>query len=171
MKTEIYERIFHLHHKFGPQEFGKICQKLLAIAFRMGGYSRIVERGVQGVDIDAAGDDMEKFTIEVKTTTSRDFNFEQKDYEGLKKRQEDGYKPVLAALRIDRFADWIFAKAEKFKPSRIYIDSLRIHSLEKLEENIIPLFDEALIEHYEDTMREGQSYLDNVLRKQGIELK
>lgn len=171
MKTEIYERLEKLHNKFGPQEFGKICQKLLAIAFRMGGYSHIIERGVQGVDVDAAGEDMEKFTIEVKTTITRDFNFEQKDHDGLKKRQEDGYSPVLAALRLDRFSDWTFAKADKLKPSRVYIDSLKIYSLKGLEEKISPLFDEAVMEHFEGTMNEGQSYLDNCLRQKGVELR
>lgn len=156
-----------LHHRFGAQEFGKICQKFFAIAFKMEGYTRVVERGVQGVDVDAAGKDGENYTVEVKTTLARSVNFGQKDFDGLQKRKADGYKPVLAALRLDRFSNWIFADADKLKQGSIYIDFLKIHRLEELEESICPSFDKAVLEHIEGTMREGQSYLDNVLSQKG----
>ena len=56
MNPIVYTPLLDLHARWGPQEFGKIAQKFLAIAFRYAGYQRIVERGVQGVDVDAAGD-------------------------------------------------------------------------------------------------------------------
>ena len=78
MKTETYEQLKNLHDNYGPQEFGKLCQKFLAVAFQMAGYSHIVERGVQGVDVDAAGEKGEKYAVEVKTTMTKSVNFEQK---------------------------------------------------------------------------------------------
>jgi len=171
MKIEIYERLIELHHKFGAQEFGKICQKFLAIAFQMNGYSHIVERGVQGVDVDAAGKDGNKYSIEVKTTLSRSVNIEQKDFYGLEDRKKDGYRSVIAALRLDRFSDWIFANADRLKPGNIYIEIVKIHRLKELEESIPTSFDEAVMEHYEGTLDEGQSYLDNVLKQKGVELR
>lgn len=163
MKTETYERLKSLHDKYGPQEFGKLCQKFLAITFQRAGYGHIVERGVQGVDVDAAGESEKKYAIEVKTTATKSINFEQKDVDGLQKRKEDGYQPVLAVLRLDRFSDWVFARADKIKPGNIYIDSLRVHKLHELEKRICPLFDEVIKEHYDGTTREGQKYLDNIL--------
>jgi Holliday junction resolvase len=171
MKTEIYERLKNLHDKYGPQEFGKLCQKLLAIGFRMAGYSHIVERGVQGVDVDAAGENGEKYSIEVKTTVGQSLNFEQKDVDGLQKRKEDGYETVLAVLRLDRFSNWIFAKADTIKSRRLLIDSLRPHRLGDLEERICPCIDEAINEHFDETMLGGQKYLDHVLKQKGITVR
>ena len=54
MKTATYLRLCRLHAAHGPRIFGKVCQKLVALAFQEGGCSHVVERGVQGVDIDAA---------------------------------------------------------------------------------------------------------------------
>jgi len=170
MKTEVYERLKELHDKYGPQEFGKLCQKFLAIGFRLAGYSHIVERGVQGVDVDAAEEKGEKYSIEVKTTTKKSVNFEQKDVDGLQKRKKDGYQAVLAVLRLDRFSDWIFAKADRIKPGSLFIDSLRPYRLHELERCICPLIDKAISEHFEGTMGEAQKYLDKVLRQKGIEL-
>ena len=171
MKTEVYERLKELHDKYGPQEFGKLCQKFLAIGFRLAGYSHIVERGVQGVDVDAAGEKGEKYTIEVKTTAGKSVNFEQKDVNGLKERKKDNYQGVLAVLRLDRFANWIFAKADTIKSGSLFIDSLRPYRLRELEAGICPFIDEAVTEHFDGTMREAQKYLDNVLRKKGVEVR
>lgn len=171
MKTETYERLKGLYDKYGPQEFGKLCQKFLAIAFKIAKYPHIVERGVQGVDVDAAGESGDKYAIEVKTTVKKSINFEQKDVDGLQKRREDGYQPVLAILRLNRFSDWIFVQADKIKAGSIYIDSLRVYRLHKLEECICLLFDEAIKEYSDGTMLEAQKYLDDILRQRGVELK
>src|SRR5438045_6882388 len=54
-----------------PIEFGKICQILLAIACVRVGFRRVVERCVQGVDIDAGEHaTFPNLAIEVKTTLS-----------------------------------------------------------------------------------------------------
>lgn len=170
MKTEIYDMLEKLHNKYGAQEFGKLCQKFLAIGFQMAGYSHIVERGVQGVDVDAAGESGEKYAVEVKTTVRKSIKFEQKDVDGLQKRKEDGYQPVLAVLRLDRFSDWIFAKADTIKSGSICIDLLRAYRLHELERCICPFFDKAVKEYFEGTMREAQRYLDNILRQKGVEV-
>lgn len=170
MKAKIYELLKKLHDKYGPQECGKLCQKFLAIGFQMAGYNHIVERGVQGVDVDAAGESGEKYTVEVKTTVTKSVNFEQKDVDGLQKCKENGYQPILAVLRLDRFSDWIFAKADTIKPRSLYIDSLRVYRLRELERCICPLFDKAVKEHFEGTIQEAQRYLDNVLRQKGVEV-
>ena len=170
MKVDTYERLKTLHVKYGPKEFGKLCQKFLAISFKMAGYTHIVERGVQGVDVDAAEQNGDKFAIEVKTTVTRSISFGQKDADGLQKRKEDDYQPLIAVLRLNRFSNWIFARADVMKPGNKYIDSLRVYRSNKLEERIEPFFDEVIKEHYEGAMREGQKYLDEILRQKGVEI-
>ena len=67
-----------------PIEFGKICQILLAIACVRVGFRRVVERCVQGVDIDAGEHaTFPNLSIEVKTTLSGKIHIGQKDIEGL----------------------------------------------------------------------------------------
>lgn len=170
METETYERLKSLHTKYEPRRFGKLCQKFLAISFQMAGY-KAVEREVQGVDLDAAGESGDKYTVEVKTTETKSINFEPKDVDGLQERKEDGYQPILAVLRLDRFSDWIFAKADTIKPGTLYIDSLRAYRLDELERCIRPLFNKVVKEHFDGTVREAQGYLDNVLRQKGVEVR
>ena len=170
MKTETYERLKGLYDKYGPQEFGKLCQKLLALSFQRGGYSHIVERGVQGVDVDAAKEGGEKYSLEVKTTITSLISFEQKDVDGLKKRIEDGYQSLLAVLRFTRFSNWLFAKADAIKAGNILIDSLRPYRCRDLEEYIYPFFERVVEEHFYGAMNEGQKYLDSVLRQKGAEV-
>lgn len=165
MKTDTYERLSALHEKHGSREFGKLCQKFLAIAFQSAGYTHIEERGVQGVDFDAAKDREEKYAVEVKTTAARSVNFEAKDVEGLGKRKKDGYEPLLAVLRLHRFSDWILAEADSIRSGNILIDSLRVYRLSELERRIAPLFDRTVEEHFDGAMKEGQAYLDKVLRQ------
>jgi len=165
MRTETYERLRSLYEKYGSREFGKLCQKFLAIAFQAAGYRHIEERGVQGVDFDAAKERKEKYAVEVKTTVANSISFEEKDVEGLKKRKKDGYQPVLAVLRLHRFSHWILADADSIKSGNVYIDSLRVHRLSELERCIGPLFDRIIEEHFDGAMREAQTYLDKVLRQ------
>src|SRR6266478_6871871 len=90
MSTELYCSLKDLHARHGAREFGKIVQKLLAIGFRLAGFDRIVERGVQGVDVDAVGDSEERYATEVKTTQKDSVPFGPKDMKGLAARQQDG---------------------------------------------------------------------------------
>src|SRR5262245_8749391 len=100
MSVRVYDYLTQVRDGFGPRECGKICQKLLAISFRMAGCNHVVERGVQGVDVDACSPDGEKYTIEVKTTVNNQVALQPKDVEGLcQRRHQDGYQPVLAVLR------------------------------------------------------------------------
>ena len=170
MKTETYERLKSLYEKHKSREFGKLCQKFLAIAFQTAGYTHIEERGVQGVDFDAAKEGKEKYAVEVKTTVGKSVNFEQKDVEGLKRRKKDSYQPVLAVLRLNRFSDWILATADTIESGNLYIDSLRVHRLPELERCIGPLFDRVVEEHFEGAVQEAQTYLDKVLRSKGMKV-
>ena len=166
MKTETYRSLIKLHIKFKPQEFGKICQKILAISFQESGYNCVAEteRGVQGVDIGEVEKGDEKYSIEVKTTNKDIIYYGQKDLDGLKYQKEKGYEPIIAVLRLDMFSDWIFARADRLKIGSIYINSFRAFRLPELEKTIQPFFDIAVEEHFMSTMEGGQEYLDKVLK-------
>lgn len=167
MKTEIYEKLERLYQKFGAREFGKICQKFLAIAFKKAGfkYAAESERGVQGIDIGEAVRGNEKYSIEVKTTRLNTVQYGLKDEMALLNQKSKGFQPVLAVLKLDRFSSWFFVRADNLKHGSIFIDRLRAYRLHELENEISRFFDEVINEHFENTLREGQSYLDRVLKQ------
>jgi len=58
MRRATYEWLNLLYDGYDPREFGKLCQKLLAISYRRAGLIHVVERGVQGV----AGPGIKRFS-------------------------------------------------------------------------------------------------------------
>src|SRR5262249_22675601 len=122
---------------YGPREFGKLCQKLLAITYRHAGFVHVVERGVQGVDVDAAGRQA-KFATEVKTTINGEIVFQTKDVTGLNARPADGYLPLLGALHLSPLSDWLLADAEHLAPGRLALDKLRPYRRHDLEKCLRP---------------------------------
>jgi hypothetical protein len=168
MQRTTYEWLILLYDRYGPREFGKLCQKLLAISFRHAGFIHVVERGVQGVDVDAARGQA-KFATEVKTTINGEIMFQAKDITGLNARRADGYLPLLGVLRLSPLSDWLLADAEHLAPGRVAIDKLRAYRRHDLEAQLRPLFAEVVEQHAETALTEAQSYLDRVLRQLGIE--
>jgi hypothetical protein len=168
MRVATYEWLMLLHLRYGPRELGKLCQKFLAIAFRRAGFVHVVERGVQGVDVDAASGGV-KYSTEVKTTLNHAIMFQAKDVAGLKARQCDGYQPLLAALRLSPLSDWLLADAEHLEAGIIPLDHLRTYRRKDLEHDLCPLFAVVVDEHAEHALVGAQAYLDQVLRQLEIE--
>lgn len=171
MHSVTFEQLWRLHHRHGPREFGKQCQKLLAICFHRAGFGHIVERGVQGVDVDAADGAGSRYTTEVKTTLGDAIQFQEKDAVGLTARRADGYAPVLAALRLSPLTDWLLVDAAGLRPGRLQLDALRAYRLYDLEVLLRPHFSAVVEEHGEAVLRGGQAHLDAILKKLGIKLQ
>lgn len=170
METKAYEHLKNICNKYGAQEFGKICQQMLSLALDASGFKVMEVRLVEGVDIDAVQEG-EKYAIEVKTATKNNtISFGPKDREGLIKRKGDGYQSVVAALSLDMLSDWIFAKADNIKQGNINIDRLRAYRLNELEKQICPSFDAVVKEHYNGAMKQGQKYLNDILRQKGVKV-
>lgn len=167
MLTATFDRLHALRARHGPREFGKICQKLLALAFRAGGCGHVVERGVQGVDIDAAWAE-EKYAAEVKTTSERRVLLGAKDVLGLANRRADGYRPLLAVLRLSTLSDWLFADATRLAAGYYDIELLRPRRQLALEQRLRPHFECMLERHFVGALRGAQTYLDGVLQERGV---
>src|SRR5712691_4727125 len=91
-----------------PGEHGKIIQMLLAISLdlRRGGFA-VENRSTEGIDLELIRG-AEKFIVEVKTTEGTHVTLNEKDISGLQgKSKRDGYIPAIAALRLQRSADWV----------------------------------------------------------------
>lgn len=170
MSTDLYCSLKDLHARHGAREFGKIVQKQLAIAFHLAGFARVVERGVQGVDVDAVGNPAERYATEVKTTQTESIPFAAKDINGLTARQRDGYQPLLAVLRLTPLSDLFLVHAGKLRCGRLQIAALRPYRFHELEQRLQPCFAQAVLQHFEGALTGSQFYLDRVLRQYGIEV-
>ena len=171
MNSTTFNKLQDIYKRYGPREFGKISQKLIAIAFRSGGYGHVVERGVQGVDVDAAQDGGEKYSLEVKTTVRDSIIFGRKDEEGLSSRAKDGYRPLLAVLQVGPLSEWYFVESHRARVGTLLVESLRPHRQRGLEQIISPLFEHAVTKHHAGIMTAGQEYLDKVLKDSGVKLE
>jgi Holliday junction resolvase len=165
MKATTFEHLKSIHDKFGPGIFGKIAQKLLALAFCDAGFSHIVERGVQGVDIDAANPEGMRYTLEVKTTEGESILISEENIEALKDRAKDGYVPLIAVLRVRMFEDWMFANVplSDLRPGSLALSRLRAYRVRDLETLVRPIFEAVVNQHFGDVLARGERYLSEIL--------
>lgn len=165
MKVTTFQRLVRIRRKFGPGLFGKIAQKLLALAFYDAGFRHVVERGVQGVDVDAASSEGEKYTLEVKTTERDTISVSQENLDALRDRAKDGYVPLIAALRLQMLGDWLFAKipATRLRPGSIPFARLRAYRIAELETLVCPSFETVVNQHFSSILGQGERYLADLL--------
>lgn len=175
MKVETLELLQKLQKKFGIKDtpsgpFGKIVQKLLALTLHEMGYVNIVERGVQGVDIDITSESNQKFAFEVKTTVKLSIPLTPDNVQALRDRTYDGYQPVIAVLRLAPLENWILAKIpmDEIPTGEILIESLRRYRMKDLESKLSPKFDIVIQKYFKGAWDRGEQYLKEQLRKVGI---
>ena len=96
MKYETWRTLQALRERQG-KEYGKLVQKLLALAFIDAGASRITDRSVQGIDIELQLGDR-KLALEVKTAEISSISVGKKDLDGLASRREEGFETMLAVF-------------------------------------------------------------------------
>ena len=166
MKHEVYRRLRELSQE-SDKEYGKLIQKLLAIAFCKAGATRLIERSIQGIDLEVTLPDGRQIAVEVKTAQDQSVKFGKKDLDGLASQDEAGLEPYFALLGSQLLDEWILARCHKgeIKPNQQYrLTQLRAYRDKELEEWIRVHFDEAVIEftNLPETNRQGA--LDEVLR-------
>jgi Holliday junction resolvase len=160
-----FQRLLKIRDKFGPGIFGKITQKLLALAFYEAHFDHVVEREVQGVDIDVSAGDDKRFALEVKTTGGESVPISRENIDALKDRAKDGYKPLIAALRMQMFEDWMFAgfPLRRLEPGFIQFTKLRSYRNRELENLICPAFEQVVNQHFGSVLTKGEYYLNELL--------
>ncbi|PIU56167.1 MAG: hypothetical protein COS87_02985 [Chloroflexi bacterium CG07_land_8_20_14_0_80_45_17] len=171
MKVGTFQHLQQIRAKFGPGIFGKIAQKLLALALYESGFFDIVEREVQGADIDATDIMGNKYTLEVKTTDGESIPISRENIEALKDRTKDGYLPVIAALRIQMFEDWVFANIPlgNLRPSSLPLSRLRAYRIKDIETSVCPAFEVVVNQHFIGVLAGGEHYLSQVLAQKRSE--
>lgn len=150
MNYEVFRQLEKIRKKHGPQEFGRICQVLLELAFREVGF-KTRGRPVERPDISAErGPD--SYAIEVKASSGTSISIDQDDLDGLKDFENKGINPVVAVLAFTSNPSWLLLNARKLNPGKHNIAALRLYSLTALEQEIEGAFPNVLSKHFEMTM-------------------
>jgi Holliday junction resolvase len=153
-------------------DFGKICQSLVALTLRENGFDHVVNRLVEGVDIDASGY-LGQYAIEVKTTEGHEVLIGEKDVKGWEDRSRDHYAPVLAALRVSLLSEWTLSSAIDLPKGTHRIQRLRLHEVADLTKVVTSHFDVLAQKYVPTLLNLKQStpleYLKEVLGKAGVE--
>ncbi len=166
MKHEVYRRLSELS-EVSEKEYGKLIQKLLAIAFCKAGAIRLIERSTQGIDLEVTLPDERRIAVEVKTAQDQTVKFGKKDLDGLSSQVEAGLEPYFALLGSQLLDEWVLARsyANEIKPNQQYrLTQLRAYRDKELEESIQEHFDEAVIEYTNLPDTNRQAALDEILR-------
>jgi len=172
METEVYYKLTDIRTRWGERILGQICQDLLALSFvRIGCKPESISvHNIEGIDIVIDDMDFGRYAIEVKTTSNDEVRLENKDYEGLRRYQQNNYKTILAVLKIELFKDWILADGSRFTG----FCSLQVNGLYTPEEykdiaqRINKAFEELVKTYGNGILYGGQEYLKEMLRKEGI---
>ncbi|MBA7509584.1 hypothetical protein ES705_01542 [subsurface metagenome] len=139
MEAKVFETLRRIRDKHGPGEFGKIAQKLLAIAFCRLSFE-VKERSVQDVDIEAVKDDL-KYWLEVKTTNKDEVIIGEKDANGLNQcKLLHGGVTGYAVLKIGLLADWIISSSSNIKPGAVRIGRFSVRRILPLQDDINKVF-------------------------------
>lgn len=164
MKLEVHQRLSDLSAAT-QKEYGKLVQKLLAIALLDAGAESLTDRSTQGIDLEATIRGKRR-AIEVKTTETGVISLGKKDLEGLAAREAEGARAYVAVLG-NRFLDeWTFARFHRgeLQPSQSYsITQLRSYRDRELERAVTKPFADAVLAHADAAARAGQHALDEVL--------
>ena len=169
MKLEVHRRLGEIGAAQG-KEYGKLVQKLLALAFLEAGATRITERSIQGTDLEVTLADGRKIALEVKTSepgASGKVEFGKKDVQGLEAREEAGYAAYFAVLGNRLLDDWLFVRhapgeiqtGTAYSPTR-----LRPYRARDLEEVVADTFAAAVARHGGTAAEGGQGALNEILR-------
>lgn len=166
MKYKTHADLERLRAEVG-REYGKLVQKLLAIAFLETDVKKLVERSTQGIDLELeiAG---ERYVFEVKTSESDSIRLGPKDLEGLDRYVEDGAKVYLAVLTNGPLEDWILARyvPQEFPTGKDLTSfPFRAHRDRALEERILTTFDHVVDAHLHTAITGRQRGLDEVLQR------
>jgi hypothetical protein len=167
MKAEAHRRLSELRAAQGS-EHGKLVQKLLAVAFLEAGATRLVERAVQGIDLEVTLADGRAVALEVKTTEGGSVLLGAKDLQGLEARRQEGLTPYVAALGHNLLDEWVFARVERDElragvpyPTTV----LRAWRDRALERVVADTFPAAVLAHGPAAAAGGQGALNAVLER------
>lgn len=146
-------------------EYGKLVQKLLALAFLEAGARRATDRAIQGIDLEIGLGDRH-LALEVKTCEADRVVVSRKDVDGLDARRDEGFETYLAVLGGRRTDAWLLLPVPGTDlkiGSPMEIALLRPFADRELGALVAHPFEEVVDRHGPLAASDGQAGLNRVL--------
>lgn len=134
-----------LNKKYGPRQFGQICQIFLALTLIKIGFKIPVFNTVGRPDMEAILEN-ERYSIEVKTG-DKEIGLTDKDVDSIRKPR---YEPVLAVFTYpDLECSWIMASAMTLSSGTFYKSELKELSIRSLDKRVNKAFRDVVDKHFD----------------------
>lgn len=164
MNPHTHRLLAELRDKTG-KEYGKLVQKLLAIALLESEVEGLVDRSTQGIDLEVriAG---ARHAFEVKTSETHQITLAKKDLEGLQRQVDEGAHTYVVVLFGGLLDEWLFvryAPGELPSGKKLSAFQLRPFRDRELERRVRLPFEHAVEAHANTALIERQPGLDRVL--------
>ena len=164
MEVNAFLLLKKIREKHGPHEFGKVAQKLFAIALCRLNFI-VKERCSQDVDIEAVKADL-KYWFEVKTTDKDAVAIGEKDVRCLEQcRRLHGGITGYAILKLSILSDWIVASSNNIHPGEVAISRFAPQAVQPLQEQIIRIFPAIVRDYGNEIVAVKKSEAQNVTTK------
>ena len=166
MNPATYRRLMEMRDKT-DKEYGKLVQKILAIAFLETGAENLVERSIQGIDLDVtlAGT---RYAFEVKTCEEDSLTLGKKDLAGLEREIASGAEAYIAVLAGSMLDEWLMVRytpGEIPPAKKLSTFELRPYRNRELERRVESAFEDAVEKHAATAIYEKQKGLDKELER------
>lgn len=157
----IYSLLDSLNKKFGPHDFGRLCQILLAITFKTMGYKVSPFQLSGRPDMVVVKED-KGFCIEVKAPTCNQVTLKKEDIEGV---CNQGYLPIICINTYPEVKPkWIFLDANKIKHGTYRSTSLEKYNIKDIQAEINNTFS-LILEKYHENGLNGVDCLRRILEE------
>lgn len=161
MSFDSYPMLARLSDKYGPQEFGRICQALLELTLRRSDFSTR-GRPVERPDITAERLN-ERYAIEAKVPVGARVELTRRDLDGLFEFATVGVVPIVAVLLVEPNPQWIMALARNLRPGRYNKVVLSAYDHPPLSQTVNGLFPTILSAQFDFAMGRGSEGLRSKL--------
>ena len=175
LKTSDLEILARISERHGMQTFGKLNQKLVALALHELGFLQVMEYEVQGTDVRCSGLESRlewKFALEVKTTKGDRFDIDEGNLLELQNSAQDGYRTAFCVLQIHNNYGWLIVKksvaqiqTRAYRISECLDRDLREIELEKI---LNSKYSELLENHETEILKDGINHMRRLLESSGI---
>jgi hypothetical protein len=149
VKPSVLDEIVRFRQARGEGLAGKFMQRLLALTLIKAGYRVDEEHTVEGPDLL-----VDKFQIEVKTTTAEPFTIQDKDIQDIDEATKKGKIPALALLECSSFRGWTIVNAQGLTKGNFRRGDFALRRIPDLEKAVNDHFD-AIVEAWMPRLKEN----------------
>ncbi len=149
--------------RYGPQEFGKICQALLELSFLESGF-RTQSRWVGRPDLVISRDDKE-WAIEVRVPTGDNVIIHKGEIGELKRRYGNRANIAFATLLLGVKPRWVIADCSSLTPGTHNKIALEVRAFPDLTESANASFSSVVPNNFEVAFRQGVDGLRKIIKR------